>query len=110
MILCGFRITVYQKNITGQNAVPVPVTDASTRYSLTANAGENANKITAARDRDLPAGGHLEVQRAPPDGNATSSRQAVSSRAEVLCGFRISGYPEVIFQFRWPGQYCAPRR
>lgn len=63
---------------------PVPVTEASTSYSLAANGGENAKKITAAIDKDLPAGVLLEVQLAPPDGNATSTRQAMSSRATDL--------------------------
>ena len=65
-------------------AEPVPVTEASTSYSLASNAGEDSKKITAALDRDLPAGVHLEVQLAPPDGNATSTRQALSSRAADL--------------------------
>lgn len=65
-------------------ADPVPVTEASTSYSIASNAGENAKKITAAIDRDLPAGVHLEVQLAPPDGNATSTRHVLSSRAADL--------------------------
>jgi len=65
-------------------AEPVPVTEASTRYSIASNAGEDSKKITAALDRDLPAGVHLEVHLAPPDGNATSTRRALSSRAADL--------------------------
>lgn len=63
---------------------PVPVTEASARYAIAANAGENAKKITAALDRDLPAGILLEVELAAPNGEATSSRRALSTQAVDL--------------------------
>ena len=68
----------------GTEPVPVPVTEASARYAIAANAGENAKKITAALDRDLPAGILLEVELAAPNGEATSSRRALSTQAVDL--------------------------
>ena len=63
---------------------PVPVTEASTRYSIASNAGEDSKKITASLDRDLPAGVLLEVELAAPDANATSTKRALSRQATDL--------------------------
>lgn len=65
-------------------AEPISVTEASTRYSIASNAGENSKKITASLDRDLPAGVLLEVELAPPDANATSTKRALSRQATDL--------------------------
>ena len=63
---------------------PVPVIEASTRYSIASSAGENSKKITASIDKDLPAGVLLEVELAPPDANATSTKRALSTHATDL--------------------------
>ena len=65
---------------------PTPVTDATTTYSITNNAGTDSKKITAAINTDMPTGVTLEVELVAPTG-ATATKQALSSApANVVTG------------------------
>ena len=65
---------------------PTPVTDDTTTYSVTNNAGTDSKIITAAINSNMPTGVTLEVELVAPTG-AIATKQALSSNpANVVTG------------------------
>lgn len=60
---------------------PTPVTDATTTYSVTNNAGTDSKKITAAINTDMPTGVTLAVELAAPTGGTSAGKVSLSSAA-----------------------------
>ncbi len=60
---------------------PTPVTDATTTYSITNNAGTDSKKITAAINTDMPTGVTLEVELEAPTGGSSSGKVVLSDEA-----------------------------
>ena len=68
-------------------SAPTPVTDATTTYSVTNNAGTDSKKITAAINTAMPTGVTLEVELAAPTGGTSAGKVSLSaSAAPVVTG------------------------
>ncbi|KAA6183051.1 hypothetical protein F2Q65_16655 [Thiohalocapsa marina] len=67
-------------------ADPAPVTDATTSWSVTSNAGTDAKKLTAALDADMATGLTLKVTVTAPDGAASSQQTLTAAGVDVVTG------------------------